>query len=107
VFTFARTTITDHSRARWVGHMSLSLVWSLYATAALTLGFRLRVRPLRLCALALFGVTAVKLAIVDIAHVQQIYRIISFVVLGALMIGASYLYHRIERRLSAEVGAKT
>jgi uncharacterized membrane protein len=106
VFTFAGATITDQSRARWVGHMSLSLVWGLYATAMLALGFRLRVRPLRLCALALFGVTAVKLAIVDIAHVQQIYRIISFVVLGALMIGASYLYHRIERRLSAEVGAK-
>ncbi len=32
-----------------------------------------------------------------LASAQQVYRIISFVALGGLMIGASYLYHSIER----------
>jgi len=37
-----------------------------------------------------------------IAHAQQVYRILSFIVLGALMIAASYVYHRIEKRLGEE-----
>jgi uncharacterized membrane protein len=59
------------------------------------------VRIYRLCALALFGVTSLKLVIVDMANVRDIYRIISFLVLGLLMIGASYLYHRVEKFLEA------
>jgi uncharacterized membrane protein len=54
---------------------------------------------LRFAALMLFGITALKLVIVDMARVNQIYRIVSFLVLGLLMIGASYLYHRLEKRL--------
>jgi uncharacterized membrane protein len=35
------------------------------------------------------------------AKVEEVYRIVSFFVLGILMIAASYLYHRIEKRLDA------
>jgi uncharacterized membrane protein len=41
-----------------------------------------------------------KLVIVDMARDNLIYRIVSFLVLGLLMIGASYLYHRLEKRLA-------
>jgi uncharacterized membrane protein len=37
--------------------------------------------------------------LVDMAKVHEVYRIVSFLVLGVLMIGASYLYHRVEKRL--------
>lgn len=91
----------DPRQAGWAAQMSLSVVWGLYAAALLAIGFWRRTRALRFAGLALFGVTAMKLAIIDIAHVHQIYRIISFVVLGVLMITASYLYHRIEKRLES------
>jgi uncharacterized membrane protein len=81
--------------------MALSLVWGGYATALLSLGFRIPQARLRLAALALFGVTAVKLVLIDMARVQEIFRIVSFVGLGILMIGASYLYHRAAQRLEA------
>ena len=92
---------TNPEQARWIAQMSLSLVWGLYATALLILGFRCRLRPARLCALGLFGLTALKLVLVDMAKVQEVYRILSFVALGLLMILASYLYHRAEKRISA------
>jgi len=65
----------------------------------LVIGFWQNIRLMRLSALALFGATALKLVIVDMARVQEIYRIVSFFVLGILMIAASYLYHRVEKRL--------
>jgi uncharacterized membrane protein len=92
--------IRDPDRARWVTQMALSLVWGLYAIGLLILGFARRIRAARLCALGLFGFTALKLVFIDLAQVEEVYRIISFVVLGLLIIGASYLYHRMEKRLA-------
>ena len=63
------------------------------------------VRVVRLVALGLFGLTAAKLVLVDLAVLRQIYRIVSFLVIGLLMIGASYLYHRIERWMDSEAPA--
>jgi uncharacterized membrane protein len=98
--------IVDPERARWVAQMSLSVVWGIYAIAILAIGFWRKVRILRLSALGLFGLTALKLVIIDMAKVEEVYRIVSFLVLGILMIGASYLYHRVEKRLSMSPGGK-
>ncbi|MEW6347529.1 MAG: DUF2339 domain-containing protein [Thermodesulfobacteriota bacterium] len=104
VYSYCHSTIKDFASARWVAQMSLSLVWSVYAVATLVLGFLLGIRSVRLAALGLLGLTAIKLLLVDMATVQQIYRIISFVVLGIMMIVASYLYHRLEKRLAGSTG---
>lgn len=98
-YLFFDETIADPTKAQWTAQMSLSIVWALYAAGALVIGFATRTRPLRLAALGLFGATAIKLSVVDLADLRDGYRIISFVVLGVLMIGASYLYHRAEKRL--------
>lgn len=89
--------IRPRRKARWSGQMALSIVWGLYAVLSLIVGFSQRLRPLRMAALGLLAVTAVKLLLIDLANVQQIYRIVSFVVLGLTMIAASYLYHRLEK----------
>ena len=91
--------IGDPHRAAWIAQMALSILWGCFATVLLAVGFMRHVRPLRLAALGLFGLTAGKLAVVDLANIQEVYRIISFVALGGLMIGASYLYHRVERSM--------
>ncbi len=96
--------ITDKESTRWVTQMALSILWSLYATVLLIIGFWRRVRVLRLAALALFGGTALKLVLFDLAGAEEIYRIVSFIGLGLLMIAASYLYHRVEKKLSPERG---
>jgi uncharacterized membrane protein len=83
------------------GQMGISLVWGLYAVSMLFVGFWRRRRPLRLFALGLFALSALKLVVVDMTHVQEIYRVVSFLGLGLLMVCASYLYHKLEKRLLA------
>jgi uncharacterized membrane protein len=92
--------VADRQRATWVAQMSLSVMWGAYAIVLLVVGFWRNVRSIRLAALGLFGLTAIKLVLVDMAQIEEVYRIISFLVLGILMIGASYLYHRVEKHLA-------
>ena len=101
-YQFAMMFNSSAQKSHWAAHMGLSLIWGLYATGLLIFGFARRVRPARLAALGLFGVTALKLVFVDLAGVQEVFRIISFIVLGLLLIAASYLYHRAEKQISEE-----
>ncbi len=103
-YNYCFAKIAPPVQAEQTGQMALSIVWGLYAVASLAVGFIYRSRHLRIAALALLGITALKVLVVDMAQVQQIYRIVSFVVLGLSMIAVSYLYHRLERLLEGSVG---
>jgi uncharacterized membrane protein len=85
---------------RQSAQMAVSIVWGVYAAACVVIGFWRDCRWLRLGALGLFGLTAAKVILVDMCGVEQVYRIITFIALGLLMIGASYVYHRVEKGLS-------
>lgn len=100
VYTYCKETIVSRRKAHWTGMMALSVVWGVYAVGWLIIGFWKGVRGFRIAALGLLAVVALKVVLVDMSTVQQIYRIISFVVLGLIMISASYLYHRLEKRLT-------
>jgi uncharacterized membrane protein len=95
----------DPARWRWLGQMSVSILWAVYATAILALGFRLRLAWLRWTALGLFVVTAVKVFLVDMAGLDQIYRIVAFFVLAIFLGLAAWAYQRIRLELSS--GVKT
>jgi hypothetical protein len=102
VYSYWKDTVADPERARWLALMSVSVVWAVYASVMLAIGFWRRAFALRLAALGLFAATALKLVLVDIAGVDQIYRVVAFLVLGVLMIGGAYLYHRIESQLDTD-----
>ncbi len=88
-------------------HVVLSVFWSLNATLVLMLGFLRQVALLRHMALGLFAVTVAKVFIFDLGHLEMVYRIISFMVLGVLLLFASYLYQRLSSRLSAGLADAT
>ncbi len=96
---FSHALTLPAARARWLAHMSVSVTWGIYAMGMLALGFLRKKRMLRLTALALFGAAGLKLVLVDMAGVQDIYRVVSFLAIGLLMVGASYLYHKAEQAL--------
>jgi len=100
VRSYCLDTLADAARAGRAARMSVTVVWSAYAACLVVVGFWRRWRAIRLAGLGLFGVSAVKLVLLDLAYLEDIYRIVSFLVLGLLMVAASYLYHRLERRLS-------
>jgi uncharacterized membrane protein len=104
VYSYATDVVRPREKGKWVGQMAVSIVWGLYAISLLAIGFWKKMRPLRFIGLGLFGLTALKLVFVDMAAVEQVFRIVSFLVLGLLMIGTSYLYHRVEKWLEASTG---
>jgi uncharacterized membrane protein len=62
--------------------------------AALGWGFIRSRAPVRYAALALFGLTVLKVFLVDLAAVRTAYRILSFLVLGVVLLGVSLLYQK-------------
>ena len=88
--------IAEPALASRVATFSITVVWVVMAAAALAIGFRWRLPMVRYLALGLFMLTAAKLVLIDMSGVQQIYRILSFMLVGMALIGASYAYHRME-----------
>jgi uncharacterized membrane protein len=80
---------------RWRGQLALSLLWAAYASLLLGAGFRLKLSRLRWLAIALFAVTVVKLFLVDMAHVQQLYRILAFFGLAVVLALVARVYQRL------------
>ena len=88
----------DFESADWqrVAQMVLSAWWAVYATVVLMIGFLARRGLLRWTALALFGITVVKVFLWDMAGLDEIYRIVAFFVLAVLLAAAAWVYQRVQ-----------
>jgi uncharacterized membrane protein len=73
---------------------SISILWTLFSIVMIVFGFIKKQSILRKFAIGLFAVTMIKVFLMDMSNVSTPYRIISFLVLGIMLIIASYLYHR-------------
>ena len=82
---------SDWSRA---GQMGMSLVWTVFGVILLVGGIIRRYQPIRLMALGLLGITALKVFLLDLGYLATPYRILSFGGLGLALIGISWLYSR-------------
>ena len=77
--------------------LSLSVLWALYAAALIVLGIIRQDRYVRLAGLGLLAVPVVKLFAYDAFELEQVYRVIAFVGLGALLVIGGFLYQRYSR----------
>ena len=84
----------DAAHQRWLGQMALSVVWAAYAAALAALGFMRRIAAIRWASLALFALTIIKAMLIDVAQLQQLYRIIVLFVLGILLLLVTWGYHK-------------
>lgn len=84
------------SQARFA---AISVLWTLFSLLLMVFGFSFNLSELRKAAIALFAATMLKVFLLDMAHVSTPYRVVSFLVLGVILIGASYLYHRFKERI--------
>jgi uncharacterized membrane protein len=82
--------------------LALSLVWTGYATLLMGLGVRYGLPALRWQALALFGLALVKVFVFDLAYLSGVYRVLSSIVLGLILVGVSFLYQRRSGGLKSE-----
>jgi uncharacterized membrane protein len=69
----------------------LSLVWSVTALILMRLAAQRGARGIWIAGAILLGMVLLKLLLVDLSHIGGIARIISFVGVGALMVGIGYL----------------
>ncbi len=75
------------------------MLWTLFATGLLAAGLAVRSRGLFYTAYGLFGVTAVKVVMIDLATMPTLYRMLSFLALGVLLLAGAWLNLRFRERL--------
>jgi uncharacterized membrane protein len=77
-----------------------SVLLAIYGTAALITGLVRKSSPDRSLGLVLLGIVITKLYVWDVWQLNRFYRISAFVLLGILLLTASYLYSRFRNRTS-------
>jgi uncharacterized membrane protein len=75
----------------------VSILWSIFGLSLVFAGIKRQISVLRLVGLALFALVAWKVFFIDLARLDQIYRIIAFIVLGMLALGGAFFYMRYQQ----------
>lgn len=72
----------------------LTVSWSVFAALVLAAGFLLKERTYRLLGLGILGVAVARIFLVDVWQLDTIYRILSFLILGTMLLATGFLYNR-------------
>jgi uncharacterized membrane protein len=72
-----------------------STVWLAFGIVLLAVGFYLRSQPARFTALAVVVLTIAKVFIVDTASISGIYRALSVIGLGVVLLGIGWVYQHV------------
>ncbi len=72
-----------------------SAVWLAFGVVLLIVGIFLRSQPVRLCSAAVVLATIVKVFLLDMAGLTGVWRALSFIGLGLVLMGIGYLYQRL------------
>jgi uncharacterized membrane protein len=72
-----------------------SAVWLAFGVVLLLVGIGLRSQPVRLCSAAVVLLTVGKVFLVDMSGLTGVWRALSFIGLGLVLVGIGYLYQRL------------
>jgi uncharacterized membrane protein len=90
-WTLRGDTSADAGFAR---SLALSFIWMLCASAFIGVGMWRHFAPIRYLAMVLFGVTVLKVFLVDLSALGGIYRILGFIGVGLVLLAVSFVYQR-------------
>jgi uncharacterized membrane protein len=82
-----------------------SAVWLVFGVALLVVGFLLRSQPVRYCSAAVVLITIGKVFLLDMAGLTGVFRALSFIGLGLVLVGIGLLYQRLLYRPAAPPAA--
>lgn len=77
--------------------LSLSILWGCYGLFLVVFGLSRDQKHIRVAGIVLFGVTLVKLFAYDMADMSTILKTVVMVILGALLLTASFIYNKYKR----------
>jgi len=72
------------------------ILWGTLAFVFLIIGIKKQLKSLRIIALSLLGLTILKLFLYDISNISETGKIISFILLGILILIISFVYQKIK-----------
>ena len=99
---FAWSQFPSPQMWRHAAQLGVSVVWTLYAAAWLAAGVARRHALSRWFALGLFGVALLKVFLLDLQFLSLPYRMVSFGVLGGILVAVAWLYAQFGERLLAD-----
>jgi uncharacterized membrane protein len=79
--------------------LGLSFLWLAYALVLMLSGVWLRLSSARKLAIVMFGVTIVKVFLYDVSSLSEINRIVSFMMLGVILLLVSLFWYRHRERI--------
>ena len=91
---------TDWHHVKIARDFTYSALWMAYGAMLMAVGFWRRSAFVRWQALVLIAFTIGKVFFYDVSELDRGYRIVSFIVLGALLLAISFVYQRDWLRLS-------
>jgi uncharacterized membrane protein len=75
-------------------HLTLTLMWALYAIGVIAFGIVRQSSQIRLAGIALLAIPVMKLFVFDIFLLERGYRVAAFTSLGAMLLGTGLVYQR-------------
>jgi hypothetical protein len=78
---------------------AISVLWTVFSVMLMVKGFKDNNSIFRRVALGLFIITIMKVFFVDISNISTPYRVISFILLGLVLIQVSFLYYKYKDKL--------
>ena len=96
-----RGAYLDYHNLEIARDFTYSALWMAYGAMLMVVGFMRRSAFVRWQALILIAVTIVKVFVYDVSQLDRAYRIVSFIVLGALLLAISFVYQRDWLKLSS------
>jgi hypothetical protein len=96
------TTLTSLLLYQQISGRMVTIGWGIQGLALLGAGFPLRDRIPRLSGLAILLACILKLFVYDLSYLDTLPRIFSFLVLGLILMGVSWVYSRFRDKFTAD-----
>jgi hypothetical protein len=92
----------DLARVENSFRLSLSILWGIYALMLIVFGLSRDLRHIRVGGMVLFGATLIKLFAYDMAGMSTILKTVVMIILGVLLLTASFIYNKYKRSAGNE-----
>jgi len=103
----ARTPYVELRRNDTERDFTYSALWMAYGALLMVIGFVRRSAFVRWQALILIAATIAKVFVYDVSQLDRVHRIVSFIILGVLLLAISFVYQRDWLQLSAKTRPRT
>jgi uncharacterized membrane protein len=85
----------DASEPSQTAQVALSTFWGVVGLVAIVVGLVRDARELRYAGLALLGLGVAKVFAYDLSELDQLYRVLSFIAVGIVLLVGAYAYQRV------------